>query len=163
MAKFVKNPIEIEAIQFTGENHEEIINFTEGKVELKTKSSSDTSLYIHTLEGEMQAIPSDWIIKGVHGEFYPCKEAIFQKTYSEVVEDKVTDSGSFLETPENLKVLLKLNEAIENLKQSVPPNIVVDEAKTTAYLSGLNNALFLSHRLLENGGEFPIIANFKKP
>jgi hypothetical protein len=68
-----------------------------------------------------------------------------------------------METPENLKVLLKLNEAIENLKQSVPPNMVVDEAKTTAYLSGLNNALFLSHRLLENGGEFPIIANFKKP
>lgn len=128
MAKFVKKPIEIEAIQFTGENHEEIINFTEGKVELKTKSSSDTSLHILTLEGEMQAIPSDYIIKGVHGEFYPCKEAIFKKTYSEVVEetfkdrllkeraeleDKVTKLGSFLETENFKKIDEKQQELLE--------------------------------------------------
>lgn len=128
MAKFVKKPIEIEAIQFTGENHEEIINFTEGKVELKTKSSSDTSLYVHTLEGEMQAIPSDYIIKGVHGEFYPCKKAIFQKTYSEVVEetfkdrllkeraeleDKVSKLGSFLETENFKKIDEKQQELLE--------------------------------------------------
>lgn len=38
-------------------------------------------IYIATLEGEMRADPGDWIIKGVHGEFYPCKPNIFDATY----------------------------------------------------------------------------------
>ena len=67
-----------------------------------------------------------------------------------------------MDTPKHLEVLLKLNEAIEKLKESVPPNIIGDEVKITAYLSGLNNALFLSNQLLENDGEFPILVNFKK-
>lgn len=36
---------------------------------------------IHTLEGDMIASPGDWIITGVHGEEYPCKPDIFEKTY----------------------------------------------------------------------------------
>ncbi len=39
---------------------------------------------IHTLEGEMRADPLDWIIKGVKGEFYPCKPDIFAATYEAV-------------------------------------------------------------------------------
>jgi hypothetical protein len=45
-----------------------------------------SELYIETLEGKMTAKPNDWIIKGVNGEFYPCKPDIFHKTY-ELVEE----------------------------------------------------------------------------
>lgn len=44
-------------------------------------------LYIETLEGVMHAEPGDYIIKGVNGEFYPCKPDIFEKTYERVEED----------------------------------------------------------------------------
>ncbi len=40
-----------------------------------------TTLAIRTLEGEMLAQPGDWIIRGVQGEFYPCKDSIFRETY----------------------------------------------------------------------------------
>lgn len=39
------------------------------------------TLQVHTLEGVMSALPGDWIIRGVAGEFYPCREDIFQATY----------------------------------------------------------------------------------
>lgn len=42
-------------------------------------------IYIPTLEGEMRADPGDWIIKGVQGEFYPCKSDIFEATYERVL------------------------------------------------------------------------------
>jgi hypothetical protein len=41
---------------------------------------------IETLEGDMTASPGWWIIKGVHGEFYPCKSAVFEATYEPVEE-----------------------------------------------------------------------------
>jgi hypothetical protein len=41
-------------------------------------------LYIDTLEGEYEAGETDWIIRGVAGEFYPCKPAIFEQTYERV-------------------------------------------------------------------------------
>lgn len=88
--KFRKKPVEIEAVQFTNINKEEIELFV-GKP-LKHEIESDTayiagvappssSLTIVTLEGEMKAMPGDWIIKGINGEFYPCKPDIFEKTY----------------------------------------------------------------------------------
>ena len=44
---------------------------------------SDGSLMIRTLEGDMRVSPGDYVIKGVNGEFYPCKPDIFDKTYEE--------------------------------------------------------------------------------
>ena len=52
------------------------------------------TLDIPTLEGVMTASPGDWIIKGVAGEFYPCKSDIFEATYERVVDDERTDSVS---------------------------------------------------------------------
>jgi hypothetical protein len=46
---------------------------------------TDKKEVIHTLEGDMIASPGDWIITGVHGEKYPCKPDIFEKTYEKVV------------------------------------------------------------------------------
>jgi len=44
-------------------------------------------IIIHTLEGDMKASVNDYIIKGVRGEFYPCKPDIFEETYNEVIEE----------------------------------------------------------------------------
>jgi hypothetical protein len=46
----------------------------------------DGNVFIPTLEGTMTASPGDWIIKGLCGEFYPCKPDIFEKSY-EIVEE----------------------------------------------------------------------------
>lgn len=79
--KFKKKPIEIEALQFTGNNHTEIHDFTGGMMIYK---GSNAPLFIKTLEGAMRASPGDWIIKGIQGEFYPCKADIFDETYEMV-------------------------------------------------------------------------------
>jgi hypothetical protein len=84
MAKFRKKPVEIEAIQFNGENYNEIINFVGIALHFDCRESRDNYITIPTLEGDMKASVSDWIIKGVNGEFYPCKPDIFAKTYEQV-------------------------------------------------------------------------------
>lgn len=90
MAKFRKKPVVIEAVQWTGtvssldsisafmnewhghkkahEDWEELV-LESGKIEIKS------------LEGVVTASKGDWIIKGINGEFYPCKPDIFEKTY----------------------------------------------------------------------------------
>lgn len=93
MAKFRKKPVEIEAIQYNNLNKEEIENF----VGYELRSVIDSQhydqglpipptrfLYINTLEGEMQVNPGDYVIRGVKGEFYPCKPDIFEATYDKV-------------------------------------------------------------------------------
>ena len=77
--KFQKKPVIIEAVQFTGDNVDFIKEFTN-----YNSSICNDELNIHTLEGNMIARVGDWIIKGVKGEFYPCKPDIFENTYEEV-------------------------------------------------------------------------------
>jgi len=81
--KFRKKPVTIEAMQLTDAKSvldiEEWIN--SGDVGFST---NPPTLWIDTLEGRMEASVGDWIIKGIEGEFYPCKNEIFIKTYQEV-------------------------------------------------------------------------------
>ena len=77
--KYRKKPIVIEALQFNG-NFAECEAFVGGDAEFR-----NGELIIATLEGAMHASPGDWIIRGVKGEFYPCKPDIFEATY-EVVQ-----------------------------------------------------------------------------
>lgn len=77
MTKFQKKPIE--AVQWTGQNTEDIKKFCGPMV----VSYSDV-LKISTPEGAKLASPNDWIIKGVAGEFYPCKPDIFEQTYERI-------------------------------------------------------------------------------
>lgn len=86
MPKFRKKPVTIEAIQFIGTNAMEINAFTDGKSFPARESFSNPhwerkQLIIPTLEGEHVASYGDWIIKGVKGEFYPCKPDIFESAY----------------------------------------------------------------------------------
>ncbi len=81
--KFKKKPVVIEAIEWLGFNFVEIDEFITCEHQTYPK---DGIIYIETLEGTMEAVNGDWIIKGVQGEFYPCKPDIFAQTY-EPVED----------------------------------------------------------------------------
>lgn len=87
MAKFRKKPVVIDAIQFF-DQPEEIIAIQEfmggDDLTIDYKDVYDPKLKIHTLEGVMNASLGDYIIKGVNGEFYPCKPDIFEKTYEPV-------------------------------------------------------------------------------
>ena len=90
--KYIKKPIEIEAIQLTENNIIEVFNFIDGENYEKTKSTEEledivlgvTKQGYIQLEGIMIAGFGDYIIKSVKGEFYPCKPDIFQATYEEV-------------------------------------------------------------------------------
>ena len=75
MPKYRKRPVVIEAVQFNG-NFNEIEEFVGGDAEFRGKE-----LIVATLEGPLQASPGDFIIKGIKGEFYPCKPDIFYITY----------------------------------------------------------------------------------
>jgi hypothetical protein len=74
----------IEAVQWLGKNYAEIDKFMTNVPHYKYFTG--VSIFIDTLEGTMAAGIKDYIIKGVKGEFYPCKEEIFEKTYEEVNE-----------------------------------------------------------------------------
>lgn len=96
MPKFRKKPVVVEAIQWTGSNLEEIRNFVgsdliEEYVEFfdikRTLNKMLVDIAIDTLEGTMKAGYGDYIIKDVHGDFYPCRPDIFEQTYEEAIED----------------------------------------------------------------------------
>ena len=83
---YIKRPVEVQAVQWTGENRDEIEEFTGGKaIFMDWLYGKTPDLIIPTLEGNHQALVGDYIIRGVKGEFYPCKPDIFVQTYEESV------------------------------------------------------------------------------
>ena len=94
--KFRKKPVEIEARRFDGTAElidvHGLASWCGGTFEHDTKPGQEYEIYywsieIPTLEGVMRATPGDWIIRGVQGEFYPCKPEIFEATYEAVSDD----------------------------------------------------------------------------
>jgi len=84
--KYRKKPVVIEAVQFDGKNYKEISEFTGGVAYPMSMSQTlEPAMFIDTLEGCMTADCMDYIIKGVQGEFYPCKPDIFRLTYEREV------------------------------------------------------------------------------
>lgn len=100
MSKFRKKPVVIDAMQWTGANVQELTNFLagfkvhvappNGEAECRTciarfdYTVSPATVIIPTLEGDHTASAGDWIIRGIKGEFYPCKPDIFEMTYEPV-------------------------------------------------------------------------------
>lgn len=78
--KYRKKPVVIEAMQFSNEMNGDACAALVSWLPSDVKVFSD-AIDIHTLEGVMTASRGDWIIKGVKGEFYPCKPDIFEATY----------------------------------------------------------------------------------
>jgi hypothetical protein len=85
--KFRKKPVVIEALLYTGENLGEIQDFI-GEDNFQFRGPLLKDPCIRTLEGPLLMSMGDWIIKGVKGEFYPCKPDIFAATYEPVEERK---------------------------------------------------------------------------
>lgn len=92
--RYRKKPVIVEAIQYDGSNGEKVKEWAgdnkkiweEYDVYVSPPGVSTCRIKVITLEGKMYAYPGDWIIRGIEGEYYPCKPSIFEKTY-EVVED----------------------------------------------------------------------------
>ena len=84
--QYRKKPVVIEALIFDGTNAQECAVFTGEPQDGWTYGAECDFYEIETLEGDMKARPGWYIIKGVNGEFYPCKPDIFAKTYEEVAQ-----------------------------------------------------------------------------
>ena len=87
MPKFRKKPVTIQAVQLRRDNIEEVEAFildSERDVKIIIFPTGEPRVTIKTLEGTMRADENDWIIRGVAGELYPCKPAIFEITYEPV-------------------------------------------------------------------------------
>ncbi len=79
--KFRKKPVVVEAQQFTDESKNRVFHWVGGATSARFDADGKPILLIQTLEGVMTTSLGDWIIKGVNGEFYPCKPDIFEMTY----------------------------------------------------------------------------------
>lgn len=87
--KYISKPVEIRAIQWTGSNTDDLIDFLGiGFIDSFMWAWEYGLEYfkIKTLEGWMLASPGDYIIKGLRGEFYPCKPDVFNMKYRKVGE-----------------------------------------------------------------------------
>ena len=84
ITKYRKKPVVIEAVQYTGDNAEEIFEWMNTVNTCAAYINPDNELIIETLEGPHIAPPGWFIIRGVKGEFYPCEPEIFALTYEEV-------------------------------------------------------------------------------
>ena len=145
MKKYIKKQVVVEAIQWDGtlekaleisqiDGLNSIIEYYSTKTVIigeSTSSSVNTieeikSFKIKTLEGDMNVSKGDYIIKGIKGEFYPCKEDIFTKTYLDFSEyvstnELLTDLDNALESMENnLKSFLPDEVHIKYLREVLP-------------------------------------------
>ena len=90
MEKYRKKPVVIDAVQLTMANRQAVSTIIAAagynvRHASKPPMQAVTGIVIETLEGDLTADFGDFIIKGVQGEFYPCKPEIFEKTYEKVV------------------------------------------------------------------------------
>lgn len=78
---YTKKPVDIEAMQLSSETLFPIVDWI-GTENVESFNSGTTEVFIKTLEGIMRASPPDFVIKGIKGEFYPCRRDIFEATYN---------------------------------------------------------------------------------
>lgn len=83
--RYRKKPVMIEAVQFTRDTVEDVKGFCP-VLYPQVRNEQVEFAFVQTLEGQVTASLGDYIIKGVDGEFYPCKPDIFRKTYEVVRE-----------------------------------------------------------------------------
>ena len=87
MPKFRKKPVDIEAMRYDGGNSYDLTKWAHADRAPEANAvliCTIGGISVRTLEGDMLARPGDWIIKGVFGEFYPCKPDIFAATYEPI-------------------------------------------------------------------------------
>lgn len=148
MTQFRKKPVTISAIQWTGKNLREVIAFTDGPPDTRTAHAGMAwdayadlverdGLKIFTLEGKMHASVGDWIIRGVKGEFYPCKPDIFAATYDAAPTVlPVVDPG-----PDSLEREI---QAKADTGPRVTPQALLDEIVSEHFFTAMDGVIHAS-------------------
>lgn len=118
VARFRKKPVAIEAIQYTGDpaSAYEISEWAHAGFPPEAGAiilNNVTHLSVRTLEGDMIAMPGDWIIKGIKGEFYPCKPDIFAATYEPADSAPAMPEDEVMEMAlcESRRLVLRIGQA----------------------------------------------------
>ena len=128
MQKFVKKPVVIEAIQYDGANITEIETFVGAKLPTVWLSVEETQLILPTLEGDMKVSKGDYVIKGIKGEFYPCKPDIFNDSYDEVSTSLITEGQKRVRMNFNPSALKRVEKFKYIMAQAI--DILSEEAET---------------------------------
>ncbi|WP_227439213.1 hypothetical protein [Methylobacterium sp. W2] len=119
MDKFTKKPVTIEAFQWTAgpDQLDDPIWICDairaGIVEFENRGLPDVAMLINTTEGLMTARLGDWIIRGVEGELYPCKDSVFQATYAPAGEAQGLPVAGYRPQSAGNIALGNANKAIE--------------------------------------------------
>ena len=108
---FQKKPVVVDAVQYIGDDSFNLVRQFVGEQQ-PLHRLGDMKLGISTLEGVMEASPGDWIIKGVKGEFYPCKPDIFEATYSPVTDKSDEKIPSSVALEDNLEKCSVCGESV---------------------------------------------------
>lgn len=107
--KFRKRPVVIEAMQLTDDNAAELAEWSGGREASIWQPTNPpvlkARLVIPTMEGDRLAVPGDWIIKGVKGEFYPCKPDIFAATYEPAEDGDAEETAAILADPDTVAAI----------------------------------------------------------
>ena len=93
VGRYRHRPVTIEAMLYTGLNRSSVVRWMNPDAR-PTSNPGDGTIEVRTLEGTLTARPGDWIIRGVKGEFYPCKPDVFDAIYEGVHPD-LSYSGEF--------------------------------------------------------------------
>ena len=152
MAKYRKKPVVIEAIQWNGENDLDIESFLNGSEAYNVYSDGKvTAIIISTLEGQMSAQIGDWIIKGVNGEFYPCKPDIFEKTYTPEFDfiDRIAEEKSQLDDRMEKLAAFINTEKFNSLEMRVRLLMVEQHEVMSRYSVILDKRLKLLNKIKE--------------
>lgn len=128
--KYRKKPVVVEAVRWTGNNHAEMCDFIDPEhFEILARSG----LIIHTLEGDLHASIGDYIIKGVEGEFYPCKPDIFFQTYEAVNEGRSVNNPKWITFSHGGRELVAISIT------GLMPNEIQETIKLIAYENNIES------------------------
>lgn len=110
--KYRKKPVVVEAVQFTDENKDQVLRWvnSNGYADFDD-NTGDPIIKIQTLEGVMTARFCDYIIKGIKGEFCPCKPDIFKQTYEEEKMTKTLHNSCASQATKNVPDIVKYGDA----------------------------------------------------
>lgn len=82
--RFRKKQVEVSAIQYDGSNIKQVMYFLGDDFVNLSRTLRGDEIFMETYEGILSAMPGDYIIRGIEGEHYPCKESVFTQTYERI-------------------------------------------------------------------------------
>ena len=152
MTKYRKKPVVIDAWQLTKENIEAGIPDWVDTEQVSIFGEANAFAEIHTLEGTLHASYGDYIIKGVQGEFYPCKPDIFEQTYEEAEstggsEEDLTQLSDFDLAAKRLVADSRSHKlALENYRRAILRQVEgkdVEFGKSVVTIEGMRGEYFV--------------------